>query len=480
MERSRQRQLWADSLLLLVTLIWGGTFVMVRGAVASYPVFPFLTLRFGLATAILALFGGRRLARLDWRRVGAGVLIGLFLFAGYAFQTAGLRYTSASNAGFITGLSVVLVPLLSSILLRRAPAIKSLMGVSFALVGLGLLTLSQYRRVAKGDLLILLCALSFAFHIVSVSAFAPYTDPLALTIIQTTTVAVISAAVAFARHPLFWHLPTPWFAVSFTGILATALAFTIQTTMQRFTTPTHTALIFSGEPVFAALFSVLLTQDVMTGRGVAGGILIVLGTVVSEIHWSDMVAHWVSRFLAPHYVTALLLMVIALADPISLGRGLLWAAGLNLLTVVVPLFIFKRELRRGTISDWHISDRLERLQFFPALALVLGAGIPLFLIILLGGPRPFLVLFSSAFLLVLVEMLITVWWKISGHVSTVAVGATMATAFLGAWAFPLLLLIPLVAWARVKVGAHTVMQALIGGLAGVAASLLSLHLYSML
>lgn len=480
MERSRKRQLGADSLLLLVTLIWGGTFVMVKDAVASYPVFPFLTIRFGLATGALVLIGGRRLSGLDWQRIGAGVLIGLFLFAGYAFQTVGLQHTSASNAGFITGLSVVLVPLLSAVLLRRPPALRSLLGVSFALVGLGLLTLSQYGWVARGDLLILLCALSFALHIISVSAFAPHTDPLALTIVQTATVTVISAVIAFGRQPLFWRLPVPWFAASFTGILATAFAFAIQTTMQRFTTPTHTALIFSGEPVFAAIFSVLLTSDVMTGRALAGGILIVLGTVVSEIHWSDTAAQWVSRFLAPHYVMALLLVVIALADPISLGRGLLWAAGLNLLAVVGPLFLFKRELHKGAISDWHVSDRLERLQIVPALALILGVVIPLFLIIFLDGPQPFLALFSSAFLLIVVDLFITIWWKISGHVSTVALGATMATAFLGTWASPLMLLIPLVAWARVKVGAHTVMQTLAGGLAGVAASLISLHLYSVL
>jgi drug/metabolite transporter (DMT)-like permease/membrane-associated phospholipid phosphatase len=480
MEGLRRRQLWADSLLLLVTLIWGGTFVMVKDAVASYPVFPFLTLRFGLATCALGLVGWRRLAKLDWRRVGAGVLIGIFLFAGYVFQTVGLRYTSASNAGFITGLSVVLVPLFSAILLRRPPALKSLLGVSFALVGLGLLTLSHYRQAAKGDLLILLCALSFALHIVSVSAFAPHTDPLALTIVQTATVTVISALVALVRHPAFWRLPVPWFAASFTGILATAAAFAIQTTMQRFTTPTHTALIFSGEPVFAALFGVLLAQDVMTGRGIAGGILIVLGTMVSEIRWSDTVARLVSRFLAPHYVTALLLTVIALADPISLGRGLLWAAGLNLLTVVGPVLILRRELRRGSISDWHISNRLERLQVVPAFAFIFATGIPLFFIILFDGPKSFLILFATALSLSLVEMLITIWWKISGHVSTVAFGVTVATGFLGTWASPLLLLIPLVAWARVKVGAHTVMQTLAGGIAGIVASLLSLHLYSIL
>jgi len=119
--KEKWRQLRADLLLLLVTLIWGSTFVMVKDATASYPIFPFLTLRFGLATLALLLIGWRRLPSLGWKGVGAGVLIGLFLFSGYALQTFGLRYTSASKAGFITGLSVAIVPVLSTLLLRRRP-----------------------------------------------------------------------------------------------------------------------------------------------------------------------------------------------------------------------------------------------------------------------------------------------------------------------------------------------------------------------
>jgi membrane-associated phospholipid phosphatase len=116
----------------------------------------------------------------------------------------------------------------------------------------------------------------------------------------------------------------------------------------------------------------------------------------------------------------------------------------------------------------------------PAFAFILATSIPLSFIVLFDGPKSFLIIFSAALSLTLVELLITVWWKISGHVSTVAFGVTMATGFLGTWASPLLLLIPLVAWARVKVGAHTITQTLAGGLAGIVASLLSLHLYSIL
>ncbi|MFH1926668.1 MAG: EamA family transporter, partial [Chloroflexota bacterium] len=117
-QQSRRRQIMADVALLLVTLIWGSTFVMVKDVVAGFPVYRFLTIRFALATLALILLAARRLVSATKKQIGAGVLIGLFLFGGYAFQTTGLKYTTASKAGFITGLSVVLVPLLSTLLLR--------------------------------------------------------------------------------------------------------------------------------------------------------------------------------------------------------------------------------------------------------------------------------------------------------------------------------------------------------------------------
>jgi len=492
--KEKWRQLRADLLLLLVTLIWGSTFVMVKDATASYPIFPFLTLRFGLATLALLLIGWRRLPSLGWKGVGAGVLIGLFLFSGYALQTFGLRYTSASKAGFITGLSVAIVPVLSTLLLRRRPTrgqvlnlnkksagvrnlpAGELLGVCLATVGLAFLTLDHDRSVVWGDLLVLGCALSFALHIVAVSAFAPRMDPLALTIVQVATVTLASGGISlFTDYP--WPQPTPstWLAAGFTGVLATAAAFYAQTAMQRFTTPTHTALIFAGEPVFAALFGILLAGDVMTARGLAGGILIIMGTVVSEIRWSERTATIISRFLSPHYVAVPLLLVLALGDSTPWARGLLWAVGIGLLSVAAPLLILKRELRRGGISDWHISDRKERLQPIPVLLSLVVAVAPLVLLITFHGPRLMIVGAVSALTLILFNLVITFGWKISQHVSGIAASATLITATLGIGAAPVLLLIPLVAWARVRVGAHTVMQTVAGGVAGTTITLAALR-----
>lgn len=465
---SRRKQLIADLLLLLVTLIWGSTFVMVKEAVAAYPVFPFLALRFALATVGLLLIGWRRLPSLGWRGWGAGALIGLFLFAGYAFQTLGLQHTTASKAGFITGLSVVIVPLLAALMLRKRPQPEAAVGVALAATGLALLSLNGSVSLGRGDLLVLACAVSFALHIVAVSAFAPGCDPIALTIVQVVTVTLASAvATLLSGQP--WPAPSgpTWFAATFTGILATALAFALQTAMQRFTTPTHTALIFAAEPVFAALFGVLLAGDALTLRGVVGGLLILIGTVVSEIRWSERMAVIVSRFFSPHYATPILLLAMGLADPVSRWQGLLWAVAVGTPVLAGALWLFRRELRRGAISDWHISNRQERLQAVPVIASLLATGAPLAVLYLFDGPRYLLAACLAGFVMVLFNLVVTIRWKISQHTSGIALTTTLLAGVLGLAASPLLLLIPLVAWARVKVGAHTVMQTVAGGVIGV-------------
>jgi hypothetical protein len=341
-----------------------------------------------------------------------------------------------------------------------------------------MLTLNNTLRVERADLLVLGCAFSFALHIVAVSAFAPHHDPLALTIVQVVTVALVSGATGlFLDRPLAMPTPTVWFAAAFTGILATAVAFTAQTAMQRFTTPTHTALIFAAEPVFAALFGVLLAGEVMTSRAIAGGILIVVGTIIGEMHWSRRAATLVSRFIAPQYMAVPLLLVLALTDQVSWQRGLLWAAGVGVLSVVGPLLIFWRELRRGGISDWHVSNREERLQPTLVIPSVLAPILAVAILIAFDGPPQLLVGLMCALALIVFNLLVTVRWKISQHVSGVAASALLITITLGMSAAPMLLLIPLVAWARVKVGAHTVMQTIIGGVTGLSIAFATMRLF---
>ena len=197
------RQLNADLALLLVTLIWGATFVMVKDAVSAFPVFSFMAIRFALAAAALLpltiwrrrqlaaadpagpftgrhLLSGRRLRRL----AVPSLLIGGALFAGYSFQTAGLTLTTPAKTGFITGLSVVIVPLAAALLLRQAPGRNTWIGVTLATLGLALLSLTADLRIEPGDLLVLGCAFSFAAHILLTGHFAPRHDPLALTLGQ--------------------------------------------------------------------------------------------------------------------------------------------------------------------------------------------------------------------------------------------------------------------------------------------------------
>jgi len=289
----QRRQLLADAALLVVTAIWGSTFVIVKDAVAAYPVFSFMALRFAFAVlSLLPLVLLRRRESATARGsdnainspgLVASLLIGLALFAGYGFQTFGLQLTTPAKAGFITGLAVVIVPVVSALLLRQVPRWNAWLGVAAATSGLAMVSLQADFSVGPGDLLVLGCALAFAAHILLTGRFSPRHDPLWLTLGQVSVVGILSAvaAMAFEQRPALTG--SVIFAAGFTGLLATSAAFGIQTLAQRFTTSTHTALVFAAEPVFAGLFSFLLIGEVLSARQLAGCGLILAGMVVGEM-----------------------------------------------------------------------------------------------------------------------------------------------------------------------------------------------------
>lgn len=279
----RGRRIQADLLLLLTTVVWGWTFVGVKEALASVRPFTFLAVRFTLAFIFLAVLYPGPIFGAGTRAWKAGGLIGLLLFAGYAFQTVGLQYTTASKAGFLTGLAVVIVPVLSAAIYRRLPGSRTSIGILLAAAGLGLLTLGGSLIPSLGDILVFLCAVSFALQILAVERFTRLYNPAALAAIQILGVAVLSALFAIATEPR----PKPftaevWWAVVITGVLATSMAFLIQNAMQRFTSATQAALIFSAEPVFAALFAFFLLGEVLGGRGLAGAAMILGGMILAE------------------------------------------------------------------------------------------------------------------------------------------------------------------------------------------------------
>lgn len=280
----------ADVSLFIIALIWGSTFVMVKNALDAVGPLTFVGWRFIAASVLLAVLFRRRVRTITRAEVRAGIFIGLWLATGYILQTIGLQFTTSGKAGFITGLAVVLVPLIAAVLLRQPPGRWAVTGVVAATMGLALLSLApaQTLLLAPGDVWVLGGAVGFALHIISVAHFAPAYDAVRLALVQIATVAVVSTGAAF-----LWEIPTvrlpadTWFAIIFTGAIATALVFSLQTHVQRFTTPTHTALFFSLEPVFAALFGWWWAGEVLGQKELLGCGLILVGMLVAELGPAD-------------------------------------------------------------------------------------------------------------------------------------------------------------------------------------------------
>ncbi len=277
----------ADLALAGVSLIWGATFVLVKEALREASTLLFLSLRFNLAAVALG-FAFRPLAgkfRETPTLLAGGLAAGLCLFAGYLFQTVGLRYTTPSKSAFLTGLSIVMVPLLGAALHRRAPQGSELLGVAAATCGMALLTLEGgFGRMNRGDLLTLACAAGFALHILAVGHWAPRLNFQAFTLIQIATAAALATSCFWWAESAYIHWSAAVLvALLVTGLLATALAFSVQAWAQQRTTPTRTALIFALEPVFAWLTSFLLTGETFSGRQAVGALLILAGILQVEL-----------------------------------------------------------------------------------------------------------------------------------------------------------------------------------------------------
>jgi len=282
----------AEFYLLGIVIIWGSTFAIIKGILDQILPFTLLAYRFFLATFVLYLIFWKRIKEnIDKTTLKKGSLIGIFLFMGYAFQTVGLKYTTATKTGFITGLSVVLVPIISHFFIKEKINRNSVIGVILAFIGLWFLNYGSSFSFNLGDFLVLLCAVSFAMHIISVGLYAKKVDYVPLVIIQLTIVFVLCLlmAIIFERPAL--HLSYSfdvWWSIILTGVFATALAFYMQNRFQRYSTATKTAIIFSGEPIFAAVFAYFLLGEKVGLIAWAGGLLIIFGMIISQSKFKSM------------------------------------------------------------------------------------------------------------------------------------------------------------------------------------------------
>jgi drug/metabolite transporter (DMT)-like permease len=292
------RNLKADLLLTFCAVIWGATFVVVKDALANTSVFVFLALRFLVAASALGVVYRRELRGLGAGGYRAGAVIGCFMFSGYAFQTVGLRLTTPSKTAFITGFCVVLVPVFMALFGGRRIHGWVWAGALSALVGLYYLTVpssvssgwaSVFSGLNGGDLLVLCCSVMFAMHIIAIGHYAPRYPAGALTLLQIAMTALLTSVTVPLLAVTRWEAarvawtPRLVMAVLVTGVVATAMAFSAQVWAQQHTTPSHTAIIFTLEPVFAGITSFVFYHERLGRRSLAGAGLILVGILLAEL-----------------------------------------------------------------------------------------------------------------------------------------------------------------------------------------------------
>jgi len=274
----------AELLLLSCTLIWGGTFAVTKTGLEDVSPMLFVAIRFGIATLLFLPFvagGIRSMTRLTAR---GGILIGLLLFFGFVTQTIGLQYTSASKSGFITGLLVVFTPMFQIMFSRQLPKAGNVIGVILVTVGLYFLTSPEGSEFNRGDLLTLMCAAFFGLYIVFLDIYTRNGDVKQIAFLQFAVTAGggIVGAIMFDETLLRPTGDLVW-GIAYLVLLATLYTLTVQTRYQKETTPTRAAIIFSVEPVFAAVIAYFALGETIGLSGVLGGGIIVLGLLVSEL-----------------------------------------------------------------------------------------------------------------------------------------------------------------------------------------------------
>ncbi len=272
--------------LLSITVIWGWTFVLVKQNMTEIGPLSFLAARFGVAFLVLAIMLHKTLRQIDRRSVIRGAAVGVALFLGYLFQTWGLVYTTATKSGLLTGLSVVIVPIVASMLLRKRVHLTVWLGALFAAGGLFLLVAGkgQLGAMNKGDVLTLACAVSFALHIILVDRFVRDIDYRQLLLVQVGVVGLLSLIGAVTLERRVPVLSTSLIeGILVTGIFATAVALYVLNRFQSHSTASYTAIILTMEPAFAGLFGFLLLGETMGPWQWLGSALILLGMAIPSI-----------------------------------------------------------------------------------------------------------------------------------------------------------------------------------------------------
>jgi drug/metabolite transporter (DMT)-like permease len=277
--------------LIFVTIIWGFAFVVVKNSLDYVPPLYMMAFRFTIASVVLALLFLPKFKHLDKSTFFHGMILGIFLFAAYAFQTVGLQFTTAGKNAFLTTTYVMMVPFLNWFFHKSKPSWNCVLAAIIALAGIGLLSLQGDFSMNRGDVLTIICGFFFAVHIIFISRYTQTQDPVLLTILQLAFSALFSwifAPFTDGRFPLQETLRADVIvSMLYLGLFSTLLCFLLQNVCQKYLRASTTSLLLSFESVFGVIFSIIFLKEILTAKMIVGCVLIFFALVLSEIDWKQ-------------------------------------------------------------------------------------------------------------------------------------------------------------------------------------------------
>lgn len=283
MTNPRRNVIISTIALSIVALSWGTSYAIIKDELNNIGPFTLMTLRFGLSTILLSVLFIKRLTRVTKKDIYHGSVIGLFMFLSFLSLITGIKYTTASKQSFLVGSYVLIVPFLSWMINKKRLSPYSMAGAVLATAGIGLLTMHGSFYINKGDLISILCALSFACHMISIEHFSKDSDPIISTIIQfaVTSLAFIILMGTFESFNCKMSQSTVG-AVLYLVIVTTVIAFVVQNIAQKYISSSNTSIILTLESAFGGIFAVLYLHENMNLQMIIGCIVIFIGILTGQ------------------------------------------------------------------------------------------------------------------------------------------------------------------------------------------------------
>lgn len=283
------KQIKAELMLLTITVFWGASYMLTKLGLGGLEPFNLTAIRFLIAFAIAAAVFHKQILGADKKTIKYAFILGLILLGMFISMTFGLKYTTASNAGFLISLSVVLIPIISFVFLKQKIEKSVAVGVFLALIGIALLTLDAQFKINIGDLLCILCALFCSVHVIVIGIFTKEVDSIALGALQLGFAGIFSMVISlFTENMKLPDTALSWFSVLMLSVFCTAIGYIVQSAAQQYTSATHTGLILSLEPVFSAVLAYMFLGEMLAPRGYAGAAILMLSVLIAELDFKNI------------------------------------------------------------------------------------------------------------------------------------------------------------------------------------------------